>query len=138
MFSSAVEVCGYTENNSPADALFQMRGTTDIGVRSKKLALKIGDPDDMALAESMLAASDHLLGNHLAAQLHCESGLRYLCAMVPDHEIADQNGPFQLGNLADLWNPHPKANLSYRSATPRDKGRSPPYNGITDFVGVVS
>jgi len=30
----------------------------------------------MALAEAMLAASDHLLGNHLAAQLHCELGLR--------------------------------------------------------------
>lgn len=34
----------------------------------------------MALAEAMLAASDHLLGNHLAAQLHCESGLRYLAS----------------------------------------------------------
>jgi tetratricopeptide (TPR) repeat protein len=28
----------------------------------------------------MLAASDHLLGNHLAAQLHCEAGLRYLAS----------------------------------------------------------
>src|SRR5216683_4081311 len=54
-----------------------IRGATDIAVRSKKLALKTGDPDDMALAESMLAASNHLLGNHLAAQQHCESGLRY-------------------------------------------------------------
>jgi predicted ATPase/DNA-binding winged helix-turn-helix (wHTH) protein len=57
-----------------------MRGATDIAVRSKKLALKTGGPDDMALAEAMLAASDHLLGNHLAAQLHCESGLRYLAS----------------------------------------------------------
>jgi tetratricopeptide (TPR) repeat protein len=31
----------------------------------------------MALAESMLAASNHLLGNHIIAQQHCESGLRY-------------------------------------------------------------
>ena len=44
------------------------------------MALKTRDPDDMALAESMLAASHHLLGNHLAAQLHCESGLRYLAS----------------------------------------------------------
>ena len=51
-----------------------IRGATDIAVRSKKLALKTGDPDDMALAEAMLAASDHLLGNHLVAQLHCEVG----------------------------------------------------------------
>src|SRR6266478_320251 len=57
-----------------------IRGATDIAVQSKKLALKTGDPDDMALAEAMLAASDHLLGNHLAAQLHCEAGLRYLAS----------------------------------------------------------
>ena len=57
-----------------------IRGATDIAVRSEKLALKTGDPDDIALAEAMLAASDHLLGNHLAAQLHCETGLRYLAS----------------------------------------------------------
>src|SRR5229473_2010477 len=53
-----------------------IRGATDIAARSKKLALKKRDPDDMALAESMLAASNHLLGNHIIAQQHCESGLR--------------------------------------------------------------
>ena len=57
-----------------------IRGATDIAVRSKKLALKTGDPYDMALAEAMLAASDHVLGNHLAAQQHCESGLRHLAS----------------------------------------------------------
>jgi tetratricopeptide (TPR) repeat protein len=57
-----------------------IRGATDIAVRSKKLALKTGYPDDIALAEAMLAASDHLLGNHLAAQQHCEAGLRYLAS----------------------------------------------------------
>ena len=51
-----------------------IRGATDIATRSKKLALKTRDPDDMALAESMLAASDHLPGNHLVAQQHCEAG----------------------------------------------------------------
>jgi predicted ATPase len=54
-----------------------IRGATDIAARSKKLALKTGDPDDMALAESMLAAANHLLGNHIIAQQHCEAGLRY-------------------------------------------------------------
>jgi len=57
-----------------------IRGATDIAVQSKKLALKTGNLDDVAQAEAMLAASDHLLGNHLAAQLHCESGLRYLAS----------------------------------------------------------
>jgi predicted ATPase/DNA-binding winged helix-turn-helix (wHTH) protein len=60
--------------------IMDIRGATNIAVRSKKLALKTGDPDNLALAEAMLAASDHLLGNHLAAQLHCESGLRYLAS----------------------------------------------------------
>jgi predicted ATPase len=54
-----------------------IRGATDIAARSKKLALKTRDPDDLALAESMLAASNHLLGNHIIAQQYCESGLRY-------------------------------------------------------------
>jgi predicted ATPase/DNA-binding winged helix-turn-helix (wHTH) protein len=54
-----------------------IRGATDIAIQSKKLALKTRDPDDMALAESMLAASNHLLGNHIIAQQHCEFGLRY-------------------------------------------------------------
>src|SRR5258708_8067935 len=57
-----------------------IQGATDIAVRSKKLALKTGDPHDMALPEALLPASVHLLGNHLAAQLHCESGLRYLAS----------------------------------------------------------
>ena len=41
--------------------IMDIRGATDIAVRSKTLALKTGAPDDMALAEAMLAASDHLL-----------------------------------------------------------------------------
>ena len=57
-----------------------IRGATDLAVRSEKLALKTGDPGDAALAEAMLAASDHLVGNHLSAQRHCELGLRYLAS----------------------------------------------------------
>ena len=39
----------------------------DIAARSKKVALKTKDPDDMALAETMLGAANHLAGNHLVA-----------------------------------------------------------------------
>lgn len=60
--------------------VMDIRGATDIAVRSKKLALRTGDHGDMALAEAMLAASEHLLGNHLATQLHCEAGLRHLAS----------------------------------------------------------
>jgi predicted ATPase/DNA-binding winged helix-turn-helix (wHTH) protein len=48
----------------------------DIAERSQKVALKIQDPDDMAHAETMLGAANHLAGNHLVAQKHFEAGLR--------------------------------------------------------------
>jgi predicted ATPase/DNA-binding winged helix-turn-helix (wHTH) protein len=49
----------------------------DIAERSQKVALKMQDPDDMALAETMLGAANHLAGNHLVAQRHFEAGLRH-------------------------------------------------------------
>jgi predicted ATPase len=49
----------------------------DIAARSQKVALKIEDPDDMAFAETMLGAANHLAGNHLAAQRHFEASLRH-------------------------------------------------------------
>ncbi|MDI3559058.1 winged helix-turn-helix domain-containing protein [Bradyrhizobium sp. Arg816] len=57
-----------------------IRGASEIATRSKKLASTTGTHDDMALAEAMLAASEHLSGNHLATQLHCEAGLRHLAS----------------------------------------------------------
>jgi predicted ATPase/DNA-binding winged helix-turn-helix (wHTH) protein len=49
----------------------------DIAARAKEVALKTQDPDDMALAESMLGAANHLAGNHIVAQKHFESGLSH-------------------------------------------------------------
>jgi predicted ATPase/DNA-binding winged helix-turn-helix (wHTH) protein len=49
----------------------------DIASRSKEAALKTGDHDDMALAESMLGAAHFLTGNHLVAIRHFESGLSH-------------------------------------------------------------
>jgi predicted ATPase/DNA-binding winged helix-turn-helix (wHTH) protein len=49
----------------------------DIAARSQQVALKIQDPDDMAFAETMLGAANHLAGNHLAAQRHFEACLRH-------------------------------------------------------------
>jgi predicted ATPase/DNA-binding winged helix-turn-helix (wHTH) protein len=59
------------------------RWNTDIGAalevasRSKEVAIKTGDHDDMALAESMLGAAHHLAGNHLVALKHFESSLSH-------------------------------------------------------------
>jgi predicted ATPase/DNA-binding winged helix-turn-helix (wHTH) protein len=49
----------------------------DIALRSKEVALKSKDHDDMALAEAMLGAAHHLAGNHLVASKHFESGLSH-------------------------------------------------------------
>jgi predicted ATPase/DNA-binding winged helix-turn-helix (wHTH) protein len=49
----------------------------DLAARSKNVALKTQDPDDLALAESMLGAASHLTGNHLVAQKHFESSLSH-------------------------------------------------------------
>jgi predicted ATPase/DNA-binding winged helix-turn-helix (wHTH) protein len=49
----------------------------DIAARSKEVARKTNDRNDMALAEWMLGASHHLAGNHLVALEHFQSGLRY-------------------------------------------------------------
>jgi predicted ATPase/DNA-binding winged helix-turn-helix (wHTH) protein len=49
----------------------------DTASRAKEVALKTADPDDMALAESMLGAAYHLAGNHLVASKHFESGLSH-------------------------------------------------------------
>jgi predicted ATPase/DNA-binding winged helix-turn-helix (wHTH) protein len=49
----------------------------DIASRSKEVASKTKNQDDMALAEAMLGAAHHLAGNHLLALEHFESGLSY-------------------------------------------------------------
>jgi predicted ATPase/DNA-binding winged helix-turn-helix (wHTH) protein len=49
----------------------------DIASRSKEVALKTRDHDDMALAESLLGAAHHLAGNHLVALKHFETGLNH-------------------------------------------------------------
>jgi predicted ATPase/DNA-binding winged helix-turn-helix (wHTH) protein len=49
----------------------------DVAARSQKAALKTHDPDDVARAEAMLGAANHLAGNHLVAQGHFEAGLRH-------------------------------------------------------------
>ncbi|QIG98269.1 ATP-binding protein [Bradyrhizobium sp. 6(2017)] len=49
----------------------------DIASRSKDTALKTGDHDDLALAESMLGVVHFLIGNHPVAIKHFESGLQH-------------------------------------------------------------
>jgi predicted ATPase/DNA-binding winged helix-turn-helix (wHTH) protein len=57
-----------------------INGALDIGSRSKEVALRTQDPDDMALADSMLGAANHLAGNHLDSLKHFESGLSHSAA----------------------------------------------------------
>jgi predicted ATPase/DNA-binding winged helix-turn-helix (wHTH) protein len=52
----------------------------DIASRSKEVALKTNDPDDVALAEFMLGATNHLAGNHLVALEHFRAALSHFRA----------------------------------------------------------
>jgi predicted ATPase/DNA-binding winged helix-turn-helix (wHTH) protein len=54
-----------------------IKAALDIAYRSKEVALKTKDHDDIALAESMLGATHHLAGNHVVALKHFESGLSH-------------------------------------------------------------
>jgi predicted ATPase/DNA-binding winged helix-turn-helix (wHTH) protein/tetratricopeptide (TPR) repeat protein len=54
-----------------------INGTLEIASRSREVALKTNDPDDMALSETMLGSANHLAGNHVVAVKHFESGLDY-------------------------------------------------------------
>lgn len=49
----------------------------DIAARSRQAALKSGDHDDMALAETMLGVTHFLTGNHLLAMEHFGSALSH-------------------------------------------------------------
>jgi tetratricopeptide (TPR) repeat protein len=49
----------------------------DVAARSQQVALKVQDPDDVAFAETMLGAANHLAGNHIVAQTHFEASLRH-------------------------------------------------------------
>jgi predicted ATPase/DNA-binding winged helix-turn-helix (wHTH) protein len=62
---------GYYRWNTDIDAAL------DIASRSKEVALKTKDHDDLALAEAMLGVVHHLAGNHLVALKHFESGLSH-------------------------------------------------------------
>jgi predicted ATPase/DNA-binding winged helix-turn-helix (wHTH) protein len=54
-----------------------IKAAFDIASRSKEVALKTRDHDDMALAELMLGATNYLAGNHLVALRYLESGLSH-------------------------------------------------------------
>jgi predicted ATPase/DNA-binding winged helix-turn-helix (wHTH) protein len=54
-----------------------IKAALDVAARAREAALRTQDPDDMALAESMLGAAHHLAGNHLVALEHFESGLSH-------------------------------------------------------------
>jgi tetratricopeptide (TPR) repeat protein len=57
-----------------------IHGALDIATRSKEAALKTNDPDDVALAEFMLGASNFLAGNHLVALKHFGAALSHFRA----------------------------------------------------------
>jgi predicted ATPase/DNA-binding winged helix-turn-helix (wHTH) protein len=57
----------------------------DVAARSQKVALRTQNLDEMARAETMLGAANHLAGNHPVAQGHFEAGLRYAASSARSH-----------------------------------------------------
>ena len=72
-FSRALDV-----TITQGDLAYELRLLSGLfAARSKKITLKTRDPDDVALAEALLGATNHVLGNHLVAQQHFESSLSH-------------------------------------------------------------
>jgi predicted ATPase/DNA-binding winged helix-turn-helix (wHTH) protein len=51
------------------------RGAVGVAERALDVAAKLGDPTGLAVAESMLGTSHHLIGNHTSALIHCRSAV---------------------------------------------------------------
>ncbi|QDW37832.1 transcriptional regulator [Bradyrhizobium sp. KBS0727] len=60
-----------------------IQSALDAASRSKEVANKTNDPDDVALAEWMLGVANHLVGNHLVALKHLEASLSYMASGSP-------------------------------------------------------
>ena len=52
----------------------------DAASRSKEVAIKTNDPDDVALADWMLGVANHMVGNHLVALKHFEASLSHMAS----------------------------------------------------------
>jgi predicted ATPase/DNA-binding winged helix-turn-helix (wHTH) protein len=57
-----------------------IQSALDAASRSKEVAIKTNDPDDVALAEWMLGVANHLVGNHLVALKHFEASLSHMAS----------------------------------------------------------
>ena len=51
-------------------------GSLEVALRAESVAKKTGSPEDAALADSMLGAAYHMLGDHVRAPKHLERALR--------------------------------------------------------------
>jgi predicted ATPase/DNA-binding winged helix-turn-helix (wHTH) protein len=51
-------------------------GSLEVALRAESVAKKTGNPEDVALADSMLGAAYHILADHVRAQKHLERALR--------------------------------------------------------------
>jgi hypothetical protein len=56
--------------------MVDVAGGLEFALRSEVVAKKTGDPDDTAIADSLLGAAYHVLGDHVRSQKHSERALR--------------------------------------------------------------
>lgn len=64
----ALSICSYR--------MADVAGALEFALRSAVVAKKTGDPDDAAIADSLLGAAYHSLGDHVRSQRHSERALR--------------------------------------------------------------
>jgi predicted ATPase/DNA-binding winged helix-turn-helix (wHTH) protein len=63
--------------------MVDVAGTLEFALRSEVVAKKTGDLDDAAIADSLLGAAYHLLGDHVRSQKHSERALRSRSGLRP-------------------------------------------------------
>jgi predicted ATPase/DNA-binding winged helix-turn-helix (wHTH) protein len=63
--------------------MVDVAGALEFALRGEVVAKKTGDPDDAAIADSLLGAAYHVLGDHVRSQKHGERALRNRTGLRP-------------------------------------------------------
>ena len=76
--------------------MVDVAGTLEFALRSEVVAKKTGDAVDAAIADSLLGAACHLLGDHVRSQKHSERALRSRSGLRPFNASQYLFGPRSL------------------------------------------
>lgn len=83
--------------------MIDVAGTLEFAIRSEVVAKKTRDPVDAAVADSLLGAAYHLLGDHVRSQKHSERALRSRSGLRPFNASQYLFGPRSLALISRSW-----------------------------------